>query len=180
MISAAMGAKNGCGWSTGGTVASHQASAAPMADCTMGSAVSRTRRNRVPALSLDRCASASSASSPRCSGEFSGAPDTSPMVERAGPRRRLEIQAGLPVGEPLGGDGVQVALAEQHVGLAADLDLGLVLGVEEDAVADLDGADVGSHRDDPGPGQPPPHGGGGGDDDAGGRTPLAVLSVLRD
>ena len=40
------------------------------------------------------------------------------------------------------GDGVQVAFAHDQVVLALDLDLVLVLGVEEDAVADLDGPRV--------------------------------------
>ena len=80
--------------------------------------------------------------------------------------------------EPLGGDRVHVALAHHDVDLAVDLDLGLVLGVEEDPVADLDGPGVRADRDHPRPGQPArAHRRGGGDDDAAAGTALAGLLV---
>src|SRR5918994_7338590 len=89
---------------------------------------------------------------------------------------RLEVEAGLAVPEPLRCDGVQIALAEQDVVVASDLDLGPVRRVEQNAVPDLDGADIAAYGDHPGPGEPPANGGGGWDDDAGRRTPPPRLT----
>ena len=61
------------------------------------------------------------------------------------------------------------------------LDLGLVLGVEEHPVADLDRAGVRADGDDPRPGEAAgAHGGGGRDDDAAGGAALAGLAVHLD
>src|SRR5690349_6010891 len=73
---------------------------------------------------------------------------------------------------------MHVTLAQQDVALRADLDLGLVVGVEEDAVAELHGAGVRAHRDDLGPGEPPvAERGRGRDDDAAGGPALTGLLV---
>src|SRR3954453_12046323 len=75
------------------------------------------------------------------------APDTLRDTSRrsTGPS---EIEAGLVVLDPVGGNCVDVAFAHQHVGLAVPLDLGLVLRVEQHPVAELDRADVRPDRDD--------------------------------
>src|SRR5690606_452087 len=92
-----------------------------------------------------------------------------------------EVEAGLAVAEPVGGHGVDVALAHDHVELATDLDLGLVLGVEQHPVTRLDGAHVRTDGDDPAPLEPPgAHRGRGRDDDAARGSPLAALGVDRD
>ena len=76
-----------------------------------------------------------------------------------------------------GGDGVDVALAQHDVVLAADLDLVAVLGAEQHAVADLGRrARSGPSADDLGPHQALGHLRGGRDEDAARRAPLAVLS----
>ena len=106
-------------------------------------------------------------------------PPGKPLIEPAS-SHRSEVEAGLAVPEPLGGDRVQVTLAQQDVLLAAHLDLGLVLGVEQHPVADLDGAHVRAHGRHPRPGQPAAHRGGGGDHDAAGRAALTGLGVERD
>ena len=90
-----------------------------------------------------------------------------------------EVEAGLAVLEAAGGDRVQVALAEQDVVVAADLDLGPVLRVEQHPVVDLDRAHVGADRDHLRPGQPAAHLRGGRDQDAGRRLPLALLLERR-
>ena len=63
--------------------------------------------------------------------------------------KTLEIQPSGFVADPLGGDGVYVALAHQDVHLSGDLDLRLVIGVEEHSVTDLDGPRVRADRDHP-------------------------------
>src|SRR4051794_39496744 len=70
---------------------------------------------------------------------------TAPAVQPRG-REASEIQAGLAVLDTSGRDGVDVALAEQDVVLAVQLDLATVLRIEEDAVAQLDLAHVGTGR----------------------------------
>src|SRR6478752_10067958 len=93
----------------------------------------------------------------------------------------LQVEAGGLVADPLGRDRVDVALAHHHVQLAVDLDLGLVLGVEEDPVADLDGAGLRADRDDLRPAQATrAHGGRGGNDDAAGGAAFAGLPVELD
>ena len=49
-----------------------------------------------------------------------------------------EVEAGVAVAEPVGRHRVDVALADHDVELAGHLDLGLVLGVEQHPVVDLD------------------------------------------
>ena len=53
---------------------------------------------------------------------------------------RSEVEAGGAALEALRGDGVDVALAHDDVELAVHLDLGLVVGLEEDPVVLLDRA----------------------------------------
>src|SRR5207245_2549666 len=64
--------------------------------------------------------------------------------------RDSEIEPGAAV-DALGGDGVDVALAQDEVLLTADLDLVAVLGVEQHRVAGLEVAHVGPDGDDLGP-----------------------------
>ena len=71
---------------------------------------------------------------------------------------------------------MDVALAQDEVVVAADLDLVAVLGVEQHLVADLDGAHVRADGDDLGPRQPLGHLRGGRDEDAARRAPLALLA----
>src|SRR3954454_13878260 len=78
----------------------------------------------------------------------------------------LEVQAGLAF-VARGGVGVDVALTEDEVLVAADLDLVSGIGREQDAVALFDVAHGGAHRDDLGPDEAPVHVRGGGDEDAG-------------
>ena len=60
----------------------------------------------------------------------------------------------LPSFEAFGGDGVDVALAEDDVVVAADLDLVAVLGVEQHLVAGSIVRTFGPDGHDLGPGQP--------------------------
>ena len=93
----------------------------------------------------------------------------------------LEVEPRLDVTETLGRDGVDVSFAEHDVELPADLDLGLVVGVEEHPVTDLDGAHVRPDGDDAAPGQPAAaHGRRGRDQDAAAGTALAGVEVDRD
>jgi len=85
-----------------------------------------------------------------------------------------EVEAGAAFLETLGSDGVDVALAQDDVVVAPDLDLVAVLGVEEDLIAGLERADVGAGGDDLGSGQPLGHLGRGRDQDAARRPPFAV------
>lgn len=52
---------------------------------------------------------------------------------------RPQVQPGLAVPYTVGSHGVGVALAHDDVVLAEDLDLGLVRGIEQNPVPDLDG-----------------------------------------
>src|SRR5262245_22759278 len=93
----------------------------------------------------------------------------------------LQVEAGRLVADPLGGDGVDVALAHQHVDLAGHLDLGLVVGVEEHPVPGLDGTGVRPDGNHARPGEPArAHRRGGRDDDAAGRPALPGLLVELD
>jgi hypothetical protein len=69
---------------------------------------------------------------------------------------------------------VHVALAQDDVVVAPDLDLVAVLGVEQHPVAHLHGPDVGADGHDLGPRQPLRHLGGGGDEDAARRRALSL------
>src|SRR5688572_5738299 len=76
---------------------------------------------------------------------------------------------------------MHVALPHDDVDLAVDLDLGLVLGVEEHPVPDLDRARMGADRDHTRPGEPAgAHRRGGRDDDAAGGAPFTGLLVELD
>ncbi len=65
-------------------------------------------------------------------GERGGAADE---AEARRPRCASEVEPRVVVVDAFGGDGVDVALAQEDEGAALDLDLGFVLGVEQDAVA---------------------------------------------
>jgi len=83
--------------------------------------------------------------------------------------------------ESLGGDGVDVALAQDDEVLAPDLDLVAVLGVEQHLVAGLHRPDVRAGRHDLSPRQALAHLCRGRDEDAAARAPLAVrLQVHQD
>jgi len=78
----------------------------------------------------------------------------------------------------VGSDGVDVALVHDDVELSGDFHLGLVGGVEEDPVALLDGAGVGTDGEDARPGEPPAaHRSGRGDNDAAAGAALAGVGV---
>src|SRR5262249_45459270 len=89
----------------------------------------------------------------------------------------LQVQPG-PAGHPLGGHGVDVALAEDQVVLPLNLDLVAVLGVEQHLVTLLYGPDVGARGHHLGPRQPARDLGGGRDQDAG--AGLALPLAARD
>ena len=81
--------------------------------------------------------------------------------------------------EALGGDRVDVALAQDEVVGAPHLDLVAVLGVEQHLVAHLHGPHVGPDGHDLAPRQALAHLGGGRDEDAAGGAPLAVRFEVR-
>jgi serine/threonine protein kinase/DNA-binding winged helix-turn-helix (wHTH) protein len=85
-----------------------------------------------------------------------------------------EVEAGAGF-DALGGDGVEVALAEHDVVLALDLDLVAVVGAEQHLVADLGAADVLAEGHHLGPHEPLGHLRRGRDEDAARRRALAVL-----
>ena len=85
-----------------------------------------------------------------------------------------QVQPGRGL-DALGGDGVQVALAQHDVVRALHLDLVAVLGAEQHEVADLGGAHVLAEGDDLGPHQPLGHLRRRRDEDAALGAPLAVL-----
>src|SRR4051794_8772885 len=93
--------------------------------------------------------------------------------------RASEVEAGGLL-DPLGRDGVHVALAQDDQVLAVHLDLVLVLGGEEHLVADLHLAHAGADAARLAPDQPLGHLRGGRDQDAAGGPPLAVLLAERD
>src|SRR5690606_25779469 len=73
-----------------------------------------------------------------------------------------------------------VPLPQQDVLLAVQLHLGPVLGVEEHAVARLDGPYVRAHPDGGRPGEAPADGRGGRDHDAGGRAAFTLATLDAD
>src|SRR5580692_1298471 len=86
-------------------------------------------------------------------------------------RSKVEPRAAVVAGRS---DGMNVALAQNHVLLAVHLDLESVLGVEQDGVADLDRPHVRANGDRLGPGEAPADLRGGRDEDA---RPGAALAV---
>src|SRR4051794_11929594 len=88
--------------------------------------------------------------------------------------RASEVEAGGLL-DPLGRDGVHVALAQDDQVLAVHLDLALVLGGEEHLVADLHLAHARADGSCLAPDQPLGDLCGGRDEDAAGRPPVAVL-----
>ena len=88
-----------------------------------------------------------------------------------------EVQTGLPILQPLRRNGMQVTLAKQHVVLAAYLDFGPILRIEQYSIVDLDSAYVAANGDHDSPGEPPADRHGCRDQDAAAAAPLPGFAL---
>jgi uncharacterized protein len=89
-------------------------------------------------------------------------------------RSTSEVEPGTALGQPIRSYSVDVALAQDDVVLAPDLDLVAILGVEEHPIAGLHVAHVRPHGHDFSPHQPFAHLGSGRNEDPAGRSPLTL------